>query len=152
MVTVDFKTEPRGDAYAGLLNEALAVAACDRCLLVVRDWGWLDEAGRGLLDQLKPFLVSEMKHSEWPGTRLLDGEATVLQYDYREEVANVLIGSVDGLYGWRPPLPEDLCLLSGEHPWLVSIAHENDGYLCVDGIDDLVERRPDLASVFSVRS
>jgi hypothetical protein len=53
----------------------------------------------------------------------------VLRYRYAPEVARVLAESVDGLYDWVAPLPEDLCLLSDGQPWLTSIAHERDGFV-----------------------
>jgi hypothetical protein len=44
---------------------------------------------------------------------------------------SVLIEASEGLFSWtQPELPEDLCLFRKDgEPWLVTIAHEKDGYL-----------------------
>jgi hypothetical protein len=53
------------------------------------------------------------------------------------------------LYEWRQPnYPEDLCLLRQDRsPWLVSIAHENDSYLCLSSgkeKEDIIINVPEL--------
>ena len=93
-------------------------------------------------------MVGRAEHSEWPGTRLFSGTASVLHFTYCEEVKDILGRAVDGLYEWMAPLPEDLCLLRGERPWLVSIAHERNGYLIVDPThaDEMLERHAGLVA------
>lgn len=121
--------EPTGDVYRKLID--YATSNCHTALLVVRHSIPLASRGKGILDQLAAFLRRQEDSSEWPGTRLLDSTALVLQYEFGPGCANVLKESAEALYDWKQPsLPEDLCLLRDDaDPWLVSIAHERDGYL-----------------------
>lgn len=128
---IDIRVEPREGAYRALLDAGLSV--CDRFLLVVRERSWLSEAGQKVLCALSPSLINEAKRSEWPGTVLLSGQAEVLTYEYTPATLEVLASAVEGLYEWVAPFPEDLCLLSGDDAWLVSIAHERDAYIRVSG-------------------
>jgi hypothetical protein len=130
LLTIDIETEPRGAGYRTLLEAGLEI--CDRCLLVVRERSWLDRAGLRILASLQPHIRGEASQAEWPGTILSGGQAEVFTYEYRREVVDLLVGAVDGLYDWVAPLPEDLCLLRGRDPWLVSTAHERDAYLRFD--------------------
>jgi hypothetical protein len=60
--------------------------------------------------------------------------ASVSSYRLDPGLVEALAGAVAGLYQWRQPeLPEDLCLLRPDgSPWLVTIAHERDGYFTLD--------------------
>ena len=84
-----------------------------------------------MLSQLAGFLKEKYRSSVWPGTRVGGKTAWVLHYDFGLVCAEVLKRAAHGLYDWQhPALPEDLCLLrSTGEPWLVTIAHEGDGYL-----------------------
>ncbi len=128
IVRLNFVREPRGRLYRGLLNFALEV--CETALLVVGKRMPLGSKGQVVLSQLEPFLRCKAESSEWPGTQLLfGGTAWVFQYDFTPECAEILKRAASGL-GLQPKLPEDLCLLRADgQPWLVSMAHERDGYL-----------------------
>lgn len=116
--------------YRTLLN--YAVGRYNTALLVTRQTLALERAAEHVLQRLAPFLNQEHQGSQWPGTQLLSGEtATLHYYNLSEPCAKILQEAVDRLYGWQQPeRPEDLCLLRADgSPWLVSIAHEHDGYL-----------------------
>jgi len=127
IVRLNFIKEPRGRIYRGLLDFALG--KCETALLVLGPF--LTARGQTVLAQLEPFLKQKAESSEWPGTQLLGGTAWVLRYHFTSECAEILKRAVSGLYRWlQPDFPEDLCLLRTDgRPWLVSIAHERDGYL-----------------------
>jgi hypothetical protein len=91
-------------------------------------------------------LRGEREVSEWPGTRLLAGTAVLRDYELSEAMTSALGEAADGLYEWcQPSRPEDLVLWGGDgEPWLVTIAHERDGYLWLTPAEarDLVARLP----------
>lgn len=109
----------------------LAIGKCKVALLVVRHSLPLSQNGEHALERLAPFLRQKVESSEWPGTTLLNGVASVYYYDFGVECAEALKEVTDSLYSWEQPnLPEDLCLLrANTEPWLVSISHERDGYV-----------------------
>jgi hypothetical protein len=143
--------EPRDQAYGELLRAGLRV--CERASLVIREPSWLDQRRERVVRELSPYMVASGQWSEWPGTKLLDGTALVNEYALEDESAAILTTAVEGLYDWVAPLPEDLCLLTaGGTPWLVSIAHEQDGYIESTSAElrDLLNRHPVLLDLFDV--
>ena len=144
-------TEPSGELYSELLD--LAAKECRVALLVIRRSLPLSGRGMNVLSRLERFLRDSVESSEWPGTKLLGEAASVLHYDLGPECAEVLKEATDSLYGWtQPDLPEDLCLLKDEGmPWLVSIAHERDGYFCLsqDERNRLLSSLPQLSAVLA---
>lgn len=144
--TITLADEPRGDEYRLLLDEGVRI--CEFFSLVQRHEQAIDPEAVALILKLKPFMRSEREVSEWPGTQLLGGTATLREFDLSEVTAGMLGAAANGLYEWcQPGHPEDLVLWrSNANPWLVSIAHERDAYLCVtpSELRDLLERRPKL--------
>lgn len=128
-VTFNLLTEPTDNLYRDLIDHA--TGDCEIALLVVRQSLSLDSNAKTILARLEAFLKQKERSPEWPGTRLLGRAARVFQYSLEPECATILKQAADALYGWRQPsLPEDLCLLRDDKsPWLVSIAHERDGFL-----------------------
>jgi hypothetical protein len=120
--------EPRGELYRAILGEALQ--RCDRFSLVQRSEAGIDESATRLLAELGPHLRQQRSVSEWPGTSLLDGRATLREYDLLEATAAILARAAEGLYDWcQPSRPEDLVFWRrSDGPWLVTIAHERDAY------------------------
>ena len=145
--TYDLRAEPTGSAYRELV--AAAQECCSAALLVVRPGVALAATALAALDRLRPWLVNAEPRAVWPGTRLLSGTATVHRYRFGEETATVLAEAAGGLFDWvQPALPEDLCLLRPDGAaWLVTIAHERDGYLVLTAAERaaLVARIPELA-------
>lgn len=118
-----------GNEYINLLKYSLKF--CDRFNLVVRNSIDFDTQGKELLGSLNKFLINCEEKAEWPGTRLLDDKANVYNYILCIEAIETLTCVVDNLFGWlQPKYPEDLCLFrkNGSN-WLVTITHENDGFL-----------------------
>ena len=145
----NFIIEPTGGLYRSLLEHAFP--ACDSVLLVVRRSQPLNESGRCLLSRLDAFLMRETERSEWPGTKLLDRTAQVFEFRFTPRSALVLKQAVDSLFAWRQPnFPEDLCLLRQDStPWLVSISHEQDGFLNLASNEavDLFRSWPDIRTM-----
>lgn len=125
-----FVSEPRGHLYEALIE--FAGRDCAKAMLVVRPDLGLSPDGKAVLDRLAPHVVAHYAASRWPGTELLDDStAEVFEYELGPEVARRLAAEVDGLYEWRQPeRPEDLAFLTrGGDEYLVSIAHEREGFL-----------------------
>lgn len=131
----DLKTEPSGSLYYGLIDSAMSF--CALALVVVRPETVLTEAGQRVLDSLNPFVDYKVKSSRWPGTELLDAEADLFYCQLNQNSSQFIKSATDHLYGWcHPNLPEDLCLLRADRePWLVTIAHEHDGYLILTDLE-----------------
>jgi hypothetical protein len=125
----DLILEPRGDAYPQLLR--LAEERTQTFTMVLRAFADLRETGHEILAQLERALLDSRQATEWPGTLLLRGSATVQRYEMNEYTRAVLVSKIDGLYDWlEPDYPEDLSFYrSGAEPWLVTISHERDAYL-----------------------
>ena len=120
--------EPMGATYRQLLN--VSTKFCDTFLLVFRHTIEVSESATRAIEDLKPFLISQAEESEWPGTRLFEQTATVFRFALTQQSIDMIGEIAHSLYSWmQPQLPEDLCLMrfDGE-PWLITIAHENDGY------------------------
>jgi hypothetical protein len=127
--------EPKSDLYRGILNYALK--PCSMALVVVRPDISLTVQASQVIEQLKPFMQTTDEASEWPGTQLLSGTAIVYCFAYNAKTATILQNHSARLFQWvQPDLPEDLCLLKSiDRPWLVSIAHEGDGYFILQEAD-----------------
>jgi hypothetical protein len=140
------KQEPRGQIYEVLINAA--ARNCEFVTLIVRPKLGLSSLGMKVLELLRPFLIEQKEVDEWPGTKLLQGSATLLKYCLNESVAQILKTSAEGLFDWQQhQLPEDIGFLKGTgHPWLVSISHEHDAWLILsrDEYIALDENWPEL--------
>jgi hypothetical protein len=114
-----------------LINAAFGRA--DIWVLVTRHSQPLSTRAIAILDELRPFTISVSQESEWPGTRLYDHTATVHKVKFSAEVVEVMRRAAKGLFDWlQPSLPEDPCLLKNDGtPWLVTISHERDAYMCL---------------------
>lgn len=120
--------EPRGELYSKLLFYSLKI--CNSFILVIRPTVAIKNSAKNVIDELKPYLIEKSAQSEWPGTKLIDGEALVYYFQLNEGSVKYLLHISESLYSWlHPDLPEDLCLLRPDKtPWLVTIPYERDGY------------------------
>jgi hypothetical protein len=145
--TYDLNIDPSRDLYSSLLGFALDI--CPLALLVVRPEMDLMESGQRVLDSLEPYIESKVKSTQWPGTEIFDAEADLLYFRLEGSSVTVLQSATDHLFGWcQPDLPEDLCLFRRDRtPWLVTIAHERDGYFLLSEW----ERRQLLRALPSLR-
>ena len=98
-------------------------------MLIEPPYPLLSENARAVLNKLHPY--ERIRATSWPGTTLLQEEATVNKFLLTRGAVDVLTDATPSLLGWvAPELPEDLCVLRpDETPWLVTIAHEGDAYL-----------------------
>jgi hypothetical protein len=145
--------EPTGQLYTRIVGYAATV--CDSAILVVQNTVALQATGKEVLELLEPNLKERNMRCEWPGTKLLDGAALVLQYWLTEACVEILKASSTGLYGWcQPELPEDLAFLRSDGaPWLVSTAHEREAYFCLeeDELLALLEAIPQLRALLKMQ-
>jgi hypothetical protein len=124
---IDILTEPKGQTYASLIE--FAGTRCVSFSLSWRKQFRFNQTAHRIADLLKPFLVSMVSTSEWPGTQLIGHGAILRRYRIADRSLKVL-GEVSGLYSWMSPeLPEDLAFYStsGEC-WLASISHERQAW------------------------
>lgn len=131
----NLQLEPSGDLYQGLIDSAMAF--CSLALVVVRPEATLTEKGQRSLESLRPFVEDKVKSSRWPGTELLGAEADLFYCRLDVESSQLIKSATSHLYGWcHPNLPEDLCLLRADRkPWLVTTAHEQDGFLMLTDLE-----------------
>ena len=127
--TFEIIAEPGGQTYIDLLN--FAASRCASFSLVWRDQFRFEQSAYDIKHALKPFLLSNDRTSEWPGTKLIGHEAMVRRYKVADEAVKLL--HVAGtLYSWlQPKLPEDLAFYTSEDiVWLASISHEGQSWIC----------------------
>jgi hypothetical protein len=131
----NLQAEPSGALYQGLIDSAMAF--CSFVLVVVRPETTLSERGQRALESLSPFVEDKVKSSRWPGTELIGAEADLFYCRLDAESAQLIKSATSHLYGWcHPDLPEDLCLLRADcEPWLVTIAHERDGFFVLTDLE-----------------
>jgi hypothetical protein len=151
-MTYTFHNEPSEETYREIIRCGLLY--CTQFSLVLRSSIHLNESGSQFLQSLRPFLLKAESTSEWPGTRLIDDVADVFYYELSPVSAELITSVSTRLFQWtQPELPEDLCLLrTPADPWLVTIAHEQDGYLnlsddervALQGAIPQLELRPDV--------
>jgi hypothetical protein len=125
--TLDIVAEPVGQTYIDLLN--FAASRCQLFSLVWRDQFHFEQSAYDIKDHLKPFLISNDRTNEWPGTTLIGHEAIVRKYRVANESIKLLQISA-GLYGWHEPrLPEDLAFYDFDNrTWLASISHDRQAW------------------------
>lgn len=124
----DLVEEPKNEIYRRLILFSLKF--CDKFQFVVPHHINQNKSVQDIIKKFKKFQISKTEKSEWPGTKLFRGTATIYQYRLNKETITLLINSASGLYSWvQPDYPEDLCLLRPDGtPWLVTISYERDGY------------------------
>ena len=123
----DIVSEPKAQTYIDLLN--FAAARCESFSLVWACQGRFENSAYDIKRALQPFLVSNARTGEWPGTKLIGHEAIVRRYRVSDKSVK-LLHRAGSLYSWlQPALPEDLAFYtSGEVVWLASISHEHEAW------------------------
>ena len=104
--------------------------------LVVRDGDGRGGAGR-IVAAFAAAGAKAERRSEWSGTKLVGGTATVLTAPSNAGTAAFLKASSDSLFGWcAPGRPEDLCFLDAAGVALLeTVAHERSGTLRLSEAD-----------------
>lgn len=126
-----------GETYRALVH--LAMEVCDTFILVKRDQMELEPEGYDLLERLQPYFIEIKKADHWPGTRLFGHYADIHHFHCSPDAAELLLAYSTGLYSWvQPRVPDDLCFLKGQEPWLVNTAHEHMSSLITEVEDELV--------------
>jgi hypothetical protein len=143
----DLKLDPKGEIYNLLLD--FAMEYCDKFFLVERFYPKFEtNNGLNLIKNLEQFLLNTRESNEWPGTILFNDTAIIRVYKFNNESLSILKQAANGLYDWvHPDLLEDLCFLRKDgRPLLVTISHENDGYLELTDEEktELVKRIPNV--------
>lgn len=122
--------EPRGDELEALLSRAGEY--CDRFLVALSGME-LSEAGNQLLERLTPFLIQREETNHYPAATLPWGTLTVCTYRLDAQSRLILSAAAHRLFQWvEPDLPNDLCLLRGEQPWLVTMASDRVAIVTLD--------------------
>ena len=128
----DVINEPRGNLLRRLLR---AVAEhSSSAILVLRDDLGVSDTAISLLSALEPHVIERRRSASWPGTTLLNEEATTIRFRPIAPVLDQLLSVAEGLYEWQQPaLPEDLAFLREDGTALLaSISHERDAFLDLD--------------------
>ena len=114
-----------------LTNNLLNYA--DTFSFVLREEIEISEQAKTLISDLSTYLIDEKEVQEWPGTKLLIGQAKLYIYHFNQESAFVLCRFNHNLYKWiQPELPEDLIFYKENLPVFISITHEEDAYFELD--------------------
>ncbi|HEV8136107.1 MAG TPA: hypothetical protein VGP85_15600 [Pyrinomonadaceae bacterium] len=131
--TFDIVAEPKGQTYIDLIN--FAARSCVSFSLVWRDQFKFEQSAYEIKQALRPFLISNDRTEEWPGTTLIGHQAIVRRYRVADESVK-LLQVVGGLYSWlQPSLPEDLAFYtSGATAWLASISHESQAWFLDESV------------------
>lgn len=107
----------------------LAFEVCSEFMLVVKKPPHFEvnDNVKMLLDKLEPFLREYREQFYWLGTYCAP-EATVYYYDTNMDAKEIIKSYSNSLYGWlHPNLPEDLCFIKDNEPWLINTSHERCG-------------------------
>jgi hypothetical protein len=112
-------------------------------ILALRPGVPLSRRGHDALARLEPCLLRRSEATEWPGTRLISGTATVFSYGVSDFLCKALQESADALYDWQQPeLPEDLCFTRADGTAvLTTVSHECDAFLDIDAATAALLRR-----------
>jgi hypothetical protein len=150
MDVVDVNFEPKNGLYYSLIDAATFFTKS--FILVQRHEVSMSNNGNELLNRLEPFLVTKEERQEWPGTKLLDGFATVYEFSLNLETAEILKRSVHSIFDWEAPERlEDLSFLREDKtPWFITISHEKDAYFKAteQEMKQLIEKFPQLEELF----
>lgn len=139
----DIQREPRGEPYAALIR--FAAGHCNQFTFYLTGME-LEPEGLRLLDDLREFLLDARETIESPANLFLDA---VTMYSYRLDLRSAarILRATDRLYAWQEPeLPNDLCLMVDERPFLTILADERLSYLSLtdDEYQEVVQALPRL--------
>lgn len=128
MTVYDLIAEPTPTEFEGILTAGLRISSF--LSVVLRPGLGLGNTGIALLERIELNLVDTREVTEWPGTKLFGGTATLNTYLLSESLLLELITVQPNLFMWtQPELPEDICLYRKDHtPWFCTIAHEKEGW------------------------
>lgn len=135
---LDIFVTPQGKHYAELLWSIAPFAASFALTVLGRGGDQDAPSATAILQALEPHLLRVTMVSEWPGTRLANGQfARKFQYRLSPESMSFLVGAVPNLWGWNGPRrPQDLHFLDpNENLVLGSIASEREAWIELNETD-----------------
>jgi hypothetical protein len=122
MAEFEIVREPRGRAFKDLIAHSLT--SCDEFLIALTHRQLSDHA-QDTLKELNQYLITCEEVTEYPAGVLPWGTIQVCRYLLSPGSAQVLQNAATGLYDWvEPDLPNDLCLMRGRDPWLITMASD----------------------------
>ena len=115
--------EPKDETYARLLR--FARRYCPEFSLTWREDVGQNAGAAAIRSALEGSLIDQRVTREWPGTKMLAGEALLLRYHFSEPALEVLT-TARRLFAWRAPdRPEDPAFYDEQGKvWLGVVAHE----------------------------
>lgn len=122
------RVEPSGSSYRALLAEGFARGASYG--LVLRDDGASPESTR-LMEALRDFGAKVHRTATWPGTLLLEGEASVVGGPVSAGVLHLLLERAATLYAWRAPalLEDPFVLREDGSVWLATLSRDRSCFV-----------------------
>lgn len=97
-------------------------------------------------------IIDNLFATAWPGSELIGHSALVYRIGFHSGVVNSMAEVSHSLWTWNhnhePSLPEDLCLYRSGSRWptLVTVTHEQDGWIIWENVDDLPWATRDVVS------
>lgn len=115
--------EPKDETYTRLLR--FARRYCPEFSLIWREDVGQNEIAAALRSELEGSLIDQRVTHEWPGTKMLAGQALLLRYEFSERALEVL-ATARKLFAWKAPdRPEDPAFYDEQgQVWLGVVAHE----------------------------
>jgi hypothetical protein len=93
----------------------------------------LSDQASQVLTSIQPYLVESKETNEYPGGVLPWGTVQVNRYRLDNQLLKIVVSATDHLFEWQEPLlPNDLCLLMGREPWLITMASDRVALLNLD--------------------
>ncbi|MEK6627408.1 MAG: hypothetical protein AABY53_02185 [Bdellovibrionota bacterium] len=124
---INLKKDISGEDYFQLID-FLSIKSKKFCFIIRDDQ--TSSLVEKFIESLKDSLIKTSKVSEWPGTKLIEGQVTQFEYNLTQQ--NIIkIKDVGGLYNWIAPyFPEDVFFKNEfDQVLLGSISHEKDAWL-----------------------
>lgn|ERR1700761_1063080 len=117
------------EVYCRLIGFLFGHAAL--CSVVVRPELALNEKGRQFLIDTEEDLETLLSCSEWPGTKLLPGTASVYTFRLSPHFRKVFNQQASDVFDWaQPSLPEDPAFYRADGSVLLgSVSHEQDAFI-----------------------
>lgn len=113
------------EIYAQLLDDLWTIAST--LSLIVQENRPRDSRTADCLGQFAPFLLSQKRVQEWPGTRLCGGYAELHVYSANSKTRQLAQRYPETLFGWpEQNLPEDLAIYRADGTVaLLTVSHEH---------------------------
>jgi len=127
--------EPEGEIYKTLI--AYAFEVCNEFLFIKHSQLFYLQSFDILIDDLNEAYICCKEQHDWPGTRSVP---TAMVYYFRntEKAKERICNVTNSLFDWCAPyLPDDLCFLKNNKPWLITTAHEQSCYIETDDIKEI---------------